>query len=986
MSTPARAWRSSVGAIAIAGVVVALAPPSDAVVMPPGPWLVFDPVLVAQCTDEADPDVRATLGCDAVLEPRPEQEAEPVVAAEAGAGTGSGATPGGEAAPEPVRDPGAPPKGPTASGAGTPSGETAPTPQPQPETEAAGAAAAPDVLAPSGAEEPAGETAVVADPVVEALATEVPGLQDPGAEEPVAEDPSTDPEADVAAAEETAAGGPAAGGPAAQEPAAGQLVDDVAMEPVGDEPAVVVTEPDAPAVPDDSPVPSSGLAGDLLAGPPPPPAEPEPEAPVGTDDTPVPSTALAGDLVAAPPPPAAEPEPDASGATDDSPVASSGLAADLAASPPTPAAAPEPEPDAPVGTDDSPVPSTGLAGDLATGPPPPPAAAPDPEPGPPGRDDGSRPSSDLGRDLVGAPTPAEPQPLVEVPAAPPTAQEPPPASGALGADLAPPSEANGPAGPERTPDGGAEPAVPLPGDLPPAPEPEPGPAPEPAPEPTVVPLPTEPAGEGAEADPPPGQAQGVLPDVPADPATAGEQQVSEEAVPDPADDPADAIVAAPASAPAPLPVTGIVTAGVPIDVVLDTIRTLESDGRYEIGPNRSGASGAYQYIVKTWNGYAGYPEAYLAPPAVQDQRAREDVQRVLATYGGDVTAVPLWWYYPISLRDASWLDRVPNPAHNTLTVREYQTRWLTIYNQKLAAYAPSPVVPSSAPDTVRTIAFPVLGPTSYWNDWGACRDGCSRRHQGNDLLGVRMQPLLAAVDGTVTRIRYENVGKAGSVLTVTGADGWYYNYFHVNNDTPGSDDGWAGPEWQASPYLRVGMSVRAGQIIGYMGDSGNAEGSVPHLHFEIRSPDGVAVNPYPSLIAARARQQCSIGLGPWSTMVDPAAPAAPAVSIAPLFGTGAWNIDAVGRVTATGDAALVYSKSPEGCPPGPATPFGTGAEGGGLPGGLLPLGAELALGAPVEQAGRDVVELPTADGSSVRMLVEPAGTATPGSNGRPPTW
>ena len=64
------------------------------------------------------------------------------------------------------------------------------------------------------------------------------------------------------------------------------------------------------------------------------------------------------------------------------------------------------------------------------------------------------------------------------------------------------------------------------------------------------------------------------------------------------------------------------------------------------------------------------------------------------------------------------------------------------------------------------------------------------------MIGVRMQPLLAAVDGTITRIRYENVGTAGSVITVTGADGWYYNYFHVNNDTPGTDDGAAGPEWQ----------------------------------------------------------------------------------------------------------------------------------------------------------------------------------------------
>ena len=166
--------------------------------------------------------------------------------------------------------------------------------------------------------------------------------------------------------------------------------------------------------------------------------------------------------------------------------------------------------------------------------------------------------------------------------------------------------------------------------------------------------------------------------------------------------------------------------------------------------------------------------------------------------------------------------------------------------------------PEAAPDVrvVRPIAFPVLGTVQYGNDWGNCRDGCTRRHQGTDLIGVRMQPLLAAVDGTVTRIRYENVGTAGSVISITGADGWYYNYFHVNNDTPGTDDGLAGHEWQISPQLTVGSTVRAGQVIGYMGDSGNAEGSVPHLHFEIRQPDRTPVNPYHSLAAAQAPETC----------------------------------------------------------------------------------------------------------------------------------
>ena len=81
----------------------------------------------------------------------------------------------------------------------------------------------------------------------------------------------------------------------------------------------------------------------------------------------------------------------------------------------------------------------------------------------------------------------------------------------------------------------------------------------------------------------------------------------------------------------------------------------------------------------------------------------------------------------------------------------------------------------------------------------------------------------------------------GTRLLAT-ADGWRYHYFHLNNDTPGSDDGRGDALWTYPAGLRVGDRVRAGQIIGYMGDSGNSEHSVPHLHFEIRV-NGAAQNP-----------------------------------------------------------------------------------------------------------------------------------------------
>jgi murein DD-endopeptidase MepM/ murein hydrolase activator NlpD len=399
-----------------------------------------------------------------------------------------------------------------------------------------------------------------------------------------------------------------------------------------------------------------------------------------------------------------------------------------------------------------------------------------------------------------------------------------------------------------------------------------------------------------------------------------------------------------------------------VAVILATIRQVESGHAYTLGPNERGASGAYQYLASTWDRHGGFAEAYLAPPEVQDERARRDVEGILAVTHGNVAMVPVIWYDPPAAGDPALMDRVPE-GRDALTVRVYQRRWIETFERLRATMLPPaavaevgewptsgdaelpvsaaaitlaersarPTLPAHGEGAMRSIAFPVLGPVTYADGWGDCRDGCARHHEGTDIIGVRMQPLLAAVDGTVTRVRHENVGKSGAVITITDADGWRYNYFHVNNDTPGSDDGAATPDWQFSPGLVVGDRVTAGQIIGYMGDSGNAEGSVPHLHFEIRDPSGAARPSYWSLRAAEARQACTIGLGPWSQPHPPADDvvddATLVATVVPLFGGGTWQIDTLGRVTATGDAALVRPSRQLSCAAGPSVPFGTDAAG-----------------------------------------------------------
>ena len=156
----------------------------------------------------------------------------------------------------------------------------------------------------------------------------------------------------------------------------------------------------------------------------------------------------------------------------------------------------------------------------------------------------------------------------------------------------------------------------------------------------------------------------------------------------------------------------------------------------------------------------------------------------------------------------------------------------------------------------RPVVFPVAGPIRYGNDFGACRDGCRRQHKGNDLIGDRLQPLLAMHDGVVDRLLDHPT--AGYGIVIRDGEGWEYHIYHVNNDTPGTDDGADEGGWRFTPGIAPGSPVKAGEVIAWMGDSGNSEGSVPHAHVEIHTPDGRAINPYWSLRLAQRDANCAI--------------------------------------------------------------------------------------------------------------------------------
>jgi hypothetical protein len=162
-----------------------------------------------------------------------------------------------------------------------------------------------------------------------------------------------------------------------------------------------------------------------------------------------------------------------------------------------------------------------------------------------------------------------------------------------------------------------------------------------------------------------------------------------------------------------------------------------------------------------------------------------------------------------------------------------------------------PIVKVPRLEVVREITFPIVGPVGYYAGFGACRDGCRREHHGIDLMtyGWKGLPVVAAHDGVVTKIN-PDVGNGGCAVRIDGDDGWQTRYLHMNNDDPATDNGRGGFEHCIVPGLAVGERVDEGQLIGWVGDSGNAEGTAPHVHFEIRTPTGLPIDPYESLKAS----------------------------------------------------------------------------------------------------------------------------------------
>jgi Peptidase family M23 len=137
----------------------------------------------------------------------------------------------------------------------------------------------------------------------------------------------------------------------------------------------------------------------------------------------------------------------------------------------------------------------------------------------------------------------------------------------------------------------------------------------------------------------------------------------------------------------------------------------------------------------------------------------------------------------------------------------------------------------------------------YQDDFGQPRPGGP--HQGNDLLAAKKTAVIAVEAGTVKL--WTTSASAGCMLFLHGDSGTMYEYIHLNNDLTMKNDNRgtcvAGVAYARG--LKDGARVAAGQQLGYVGDSGDANGIHPHLHFEVHPNGGAAVDPYPYLQTAQ---------------------------------------------------------------------------------------------------------------------------------------
>ncbi|MBC7459900.1 MAG: M23 family metallopeptidase, partial [Thermoleophilia bacterium] len=150
---------------------------------------------------------------------------------------------------------------------------------------------------------------------------------------------------------------------------------------------------------------------------------------------------------------------------------------------------------------------------------------------------------------------------------------------------------------------------------------------------------------------------------------------------------------------------------------------------------------------------------------------------------------------------------------------------------------------ASSSQSLQHYTFPVLGSSNYVDTWGAARASTGIPHQGTDIFAVEGTPIVAVADGTLNRVGWNTIGGYRFWL----ADSFGNAFYHAHLSA-------------FSPLAVDGAQVRAGDVIGFVGHTGDAQFTPPHVLFEVPPGGGAPQNPFDFLNAWRRGTEVAIGL------------------------------------------------------------------------------------------------------------------------------